>query len=681
MKILNVLNGKTLSVDSSAMATHSCAVLVVGSGAAGLAAALRLSEAGVRDVVLLTEQRLAGTSRNTGSDKQTYYKLTLAGDSPDSVGRMAETLFAGGCMDGDLARVEAALSAACFHWLCEKGVPFPRNAYGEAVGYKTDHDPLCRASSAGPLTSHLMVECLEKALDDTDVQLLDNRQVILLLTDPQHNRMAGVLCLDVAPPNGVADRPRYTVVLSRHVVLAVGGPAMVYADTVYPASQLGGTGLALAAGACAVNLTEWQYGLASITPRWNVSGSYQQVLPRYVSTDRQGGDDRDFLDDWIRDESRQLDLIFRKGYQWPFDVRKLDGSSLIDLLVYRETVVLNRRVFLDFRHNPGCRAFSLDKPGRETADYLKKAGATAASPWQRLCQINEPAYAFYRSQGIDLACERLEIRLCAQHHNGGLCVDDNWESNLRGLYPIGEVCGTHGIYRPGGSALNSGQAGAFRAAVHIRRLLRQNPDADFADPAAPVSDTVLAQIKNGLAGSRPANDAAAIDEDKLYDRMIRSWQTATERMSRLAGPLRAVADLPGLRDAIRRDRDDSLLLLGQSRTGRLALAWRYRELLLVQRFMVEAMLDYAGRGGASRGSALYLDADGVLPSTGLPERMRSRIGGPDLTDRVQEIGLYDRDDPDGALELSWRPVRPVPHPDDIFEQVWRDWRQDRAEGD
>lgn len=56
----------------------------------------------------------AGTSRNTGSDKQTYYKLTLSGKDPDSVENMAEDLFAGQCVDGDQALCEAALSARCF---------------------------------------------------------------------------------------------------------------------------------------------------------------------------------------------------------------------------------------------------------------------------------------------------------------------------------------------------------------------------------------------------------------------------------------------------------------------------------------------------------------------------------------------------------------------------------------
>lgn len=75
---------------------------------------------------------------------------------------MAENLFHSGCVDGDNALCEAALSVRCFMNLVELGVPFPVNRYGEYVGYKTDHDPYARATSAGPLTSKFMTEALQK---------------------------------------------------------------------------------------------------------------------------------------------------------------------------------------------------------------------------------------------------------------------------------------------------------------------------------------------------------------------------------------------------------------------------------------------------------------------------------------------------------------------------------------
>lgn len=102
-----IVAGTTLDV-------WSCNTVVVGSGAAGFNAADCLYNLGQPDVVVLTEGVNMGTSRNTGSDKQTYYKLTLAGAAGDSVQEMAQTLFSGGSRHGDLALVEAALSARCF---------------------------------------------------------------------------------------------------------------------------------------------------------------------------------------------------------------------------------------------------------------------------------------------------------------------------------------------------------------------------------------------------------------------------------------------------------------------------------------------------------------------------------------------------------------------------------------
>jgi hypothetical protein len=92
----------TMTVAGREIPIISCHVLVVGAGAAGLAAACHLKRLGVDDVLLIANAFLRGTSRNTGSDKQTYYKLSLQGDTGDSVGGMAADLFAGGAVDGDM---------------------------------------------------------------------------------------------------------------------------------------------------------------------------------------------------------------------------------------------------------------------------------------------------------------------------------------------------------------------------------------------------------------------------------------------------------------------------------------------------------------------------------------------------------------------------------------------------
>lgn len=78
------------------MKTYSIDTIVVGSGCAGYNCADWLYTLGRRSLALITEGRMMGTSRNTGSDKQTYYKLTLTSDEPDSVRDMANDLFCRG---------------------------------------------------------------------------------------------------------------------------------------------------------------------------------------------------------------------------------------------------------------------------------------------------------------------------------------------------------------------------------------------------------------------------------------------------------------------------------------------------------------------------------------------------------------------------------------------------------
>ena len=439
--------------------------VVVGTGAAGYCAADRLAQFGRSDVVMVTDKVRAGASRNAGSDKQTYYKLTLSGGDDDSVRAMATTLFSGGAMDGDNAVAEAALSARCFYHLVEAGVPFPSNRLGEFVGYKTDHDPRQRATSVGPFTSKSMVECLEDRVRGRGTPVFDACRIVdILVTEGQ---VAGLLCLrtdvragrpddDEGPETNRTDRPRpgatangdlphtgsrFLLLRCTSVVYASGGPAGMYADAVYPHGQWGANGAALRAGVHGKNLTEWQFGLASIKPRWNVSGTYMQAVPRFVSTAADGTDEREFLTAALPDYGDQLTRIFLKGYQWPFDVRKArDGSSLIDLLVHRETVLRGRRVFLDFRTNPFGRRFDPGALGAEARDYLDRAGVLAmqesqggdSTPIQRLQRMNRPAYDFYlnRNPGVDLETDLLEVAVCAQHNNGGLAVDAWWQSNV-----------------------------------------------------------------------------------------------------------------------------------------------------------------------------------------------------------------------------------------------------------
>lgn len=650
--------------------------VILGTGAAGFAAADRLWEFGQRDLVMVTDKVGAGTSRNAGSDKQTYYKLTLSGEEPDSVREMAQTLFDGQAMDGDIALAEASLSAQAFLRLCELGVPFPQNRYGEFIGYKTDHDPRRRATSVGPYTSRTMVERIEAKVAANGTPIHESRRIIdLIVSDGE---VVGVLCLrleELSP----GECP-FILYRCRNVVYATGGPAGMYGTRVYPNGQWGASGAALRAGASGKNLTEWQFGLASIHPRWNVSGTYMQALPRFVSTDDDGGDEREFLAEFLPDYGEQLTAIFLKGYQWPFDVRKAgDGSSIIDLLVYRETVLRGRRVFLDFTRNPMRAELDATALAPEARDYLDAAGVLFGTPIERLRHMNLPAYEFYLNKNpyVDLATDRLEVAVCAQHNNGGLAGDAWWQSDLHGLFPVGEAAGAHGVYRPGGAALNSGQVGALRAARFISARRGQDPIGveEFSRAAASIVGEAVSLF----------DGATRAFSEGVADSTAEMLRAAGDRMSTYAGPVRSVDGIAQVLQLTRETLGSYASAVSADPGNRQSLSRLFlvRDILLSQYVYLCSMADYVEHGGRSRGAVLYTDVEGELPGarsvdgSTLPELFRYSLDDGALAEQIQEVRWMRGDPSDvvGECVFTWRKRRPIPEADEFFENVWRDFRE------
>ena len=78
---------------------------------------------------------------------------------------------------------------------------------------------------------------------------------------------------------------------------------------------------------------------------WGAAMFIQAAILGHLQTAADGvSDEREFLLDHYKDPNTMNSMIFLKGYQWPFDVRKVpDGSSQIDLLVHEETVGRGRR--------------------------------------------------------------------------------------------------------------------------------------------------------------------------------------------------------------------------------------------------------------------------------------------------------------------------------------------------
>jgi len=670
-----------LSFGEHSLPVHSLNTLVIGSGAAARNAALQLLRMGVDDVAMVTDRWNAGTSYNAGSDKQTYYKLALSG-APDSALELARDLFAGGCMHGDLALCEALGSARAFFNLVELGVSFPHDRHGGFPGYRTDNDVRGRATSAGPLTSKLMCQALGRALEDRGIRVFDGHQVVALLTrsfagtagDEGVEEERAVCGAVAIRKEALGERDFGLVVFNaRNVILATGGPGGMYRDSVYPQSQRGALGMAFRAGAVAQNLTESQFGLASLGFRWNLSGSYQQVIPRYYSTGAQGGDEQEFLNAHFPDMATLASAIFRKGYEWPFDAGRVDnhGSSLIDLLVSRERAS-GRKVFLDFTGNPsggnGLVPFRVEILDPEARDYLRRSGATGETPIRRLESMNPPAVQLFRDHGIDLASRPLDIAVCAQHSNGGLRTNLWWESNLRHLFPVGEAAGTHGVRRPGGAALNAGQVGGLRAALFISRHYRDAPPE--VEAFAP---EVTGQVAGCLDFCRRTLSPPGPEGSLTPAQVIGQVQ---DRMSRSAAHLRSREGVAEAAEGARRLLEALPSALRVKDPRGIKTAFWAADLCLTHRVWLEAILAYLEAGGGSRGSVLVLDPQGELPAPTLEDGWRFRVAGRG-SPADREI-LESRAAGNGGVDHRWVPVRPVPEEEGWFEAVWREYRDGRV---
>ncbi len=668
----------TITIDGQDVPVHYLNTVVLGAGAAGMSCVLHLwdfyTQMGLADaaerVACVTTGLPLGASRMSGSDKQTYYKMGTSPSIPDTAVDFAKTLIGGGCMHGDHALIEGAASLRQFYRLVDAGVPFPHDPEGAFIGYKTDHDPYERATSAGPKTSKFMSECLEARVRRAGITIFDKHELVELLRNEQ-GRVVALLTIDKARAAAGNDNG-LTLFAAANVVLATGGPGQIYQVTVYPRGQVGIHGIAYRAGLKASNLTESQYGLASTSFRWNVSGTYMQVVPRIFSTAADGSDPREFLTEYFPTMEQMATAIFLKGYQWPFDAQRIDQhqSSLVDMAVHTEIFTRGRRVFMDFLQNPigsaSMKPFAIADLHEEARVYLERTGALQGLPIERLVHMNQPAIDIYTENGIDLHSEPLEIAVCAQHMNGGLSVDRWWQTNLPHVFAIGETAGTHGVKRPGGSALNAGQAGALRSAEYIARV--HGPEvinADMLDTTVLATTRDIARRLAGWVNGDGLDPAAVMDE--LCTRM--SLRGAHIRDSSTIGA--------ALAEAVAQYRAVTAKGLRVSSTAGLAEAVQAESQCLAHVAQLYAIAELIGRGLGSRGSYVVLDPEGLPMAAELADPdsgdvPRWRPENPDLKATVQEV-RFDPEAPE-LFQAEAIPCRPMPERDVAFEPMWTAYR-------
>ena len=439
-----------------------CDVLVVGSGGAGLRAAIEAKETLKRGKVVLAVKGPLGRCGVTAiacSDRMAFH-ATLPYTEPfgsDNWKYHAEDIYriGGYVSDGDLATLLAKGSREAFEYLDRLGVPFVKKCDGCADQFVTDGSEYARACYTGPRTANHIEEALLRQISSMGIRIVDRCMISELIQ--YRGRVIGAFGIDER--EGRIEKG-VKVFSCKTVVMATGGAGEAFKVNVFPAGMTGdGYALAYRAGAELVNMEFIQIGLSSVKTKLACSGSMMRSIPRFINEEGQ-----EFLPHYFPPGTSLAEIyndVFEKGASWPVSSEK--RTCLIDIAVSKE-MFKGHQVFLDYSRNPqGFRFQDLQSKWQERyrSEMKKELGAAErkASPLNRLREINPASIEWLKDYGIDLeAGNPIEIAPSIQHFQGGIRIRERGNASIKGLYAAGECAGgQHGANRPGGNALLDGQ--------------------------------------------------------------------------------------------------------------------------------------------------------------------------------------------------------------------------------
>ncbi|GAA5082883.1 nicotinate-nucleotide pyrophosphorylase (carboxylating) [Thermocatellispora tengchongensis] len=395
-------------------------VVVVGSGIAGLTAALRYAElAPAAKVLVVTKDVLSA-----GSTQWAQGGIAAVLDPGDSAAEhLSDTLVAGvGLCDVPAVRALVTEGPGALRRLMAHGARFDRDAEGELqLTREGGHRRNRIVHAGGDATGAEVQRALVEAARRSHIEIIEHALVLDLLKDAE-GRAAGIT-LHVM---GEGARDGVGAVRANAVVLATGGMGQIYSSTTNPVVSTGdGVALALRAGAEVRDLEFVQF---HPTVLWLGGGATGQ---------------QPLISEAVRGEGAVL--IDAAGERFMRGVHELADLAPRDVVAkaitrrMRETGA--EHVYLDGRH------FGEEK-------------------WRtRFPTI----YAVCREHGIDPAREPIPVAPAAHYASGGVRTDLRGRTTVPGLYACGEVActGVHGANRLASNSLLEGLVFAERIAADI----------------------------------------------------------------------------------------------------------------------------------------------------------------------------------------------------------------------
>jgi L-aspartate oxidase len=407
-------------------------VVIVGSGIAGLTAAMRLREH-VDKVLVVTKDRLSA-----GSTQWAQGGIAAAlgpGDTPEQ--HLTDTLVAGaGACDEDAVRVLVTEGPAAVRELIELGAEFDMDEAGDLSltregGHHRDRIAHAGGDATGAEIQRALTEAVAAA---PEIEVIQHALAVDLLLAEDGG--VGGVTLHVM---GEGQRDGVGAVHCRAVVLAAGGLGQVFSQTTNPAVSTGdGMALALRAGA----------GLRDL--------EFVQFHPTVMYLGPESHGQQPLISEAVRGEGAVLvDFEGNRFMQGQHPLADLAPRDVVAKAITRRMNETGHpHMWLDARHLG--------------AEFWEKRFPTIL--------------ATARSNGVDPVTQLLPVAPACHYASGGVRTDLHGRSDVPGLYATGEVAcsGVHGANRLASNSLLEGLVFSRRIAAVLPGELRpwSPPSAD-----------------------------------------------------------------------------------------------------------------------------------------------------------------------------------------------------------
>jgi L-aspartate oxidase len=378
-------------------------VLIIGSGLAGQALALKVAEK--RRVVLVSKKQLSDSASAWAQGG-----IAAVLDPSDSVdAHFQDTLKAGaGLCDSDASRFVIENGRSAIDWLIERGVPFTRDEspLGFHLTREGGHGQR-RVIHAADATGAAVQETLTTQVrQHPNITVLEHHIAIDLITAAKlglaRNRCLGAYVLDI-------QRDRVLTIAASYTALATGGAGKVYLYTTNPDTATGdGIAMAWRAGCRVSNMEFIQFHPTCLYHPHAKSFLISEALRGEGGLLRLPDGSRFMPHHDAREELAPRDIVARA----------------IDFEMKRHGLDC---VFLDMTH--------------KSPEFLREHFPTILARCLEL--------------GIDITREPIPVVPAAHYTCGGVVVDHSSRTDLRGLYAVGETSftGLHGANRLASNSL------------------------------------------------------------------------------------------------------------------------------------------------------------------------------------------------------------------------------------